>query len=367
MESRRLGMLVALALTVSVVAVGAGYISGGGSGEAPEGEPPDDIYTGPEDLNASNGNASSLGWLCGAGATDAYGNYSPDSYADYDYELANESNKNEDGRHINPHMQGQSPKWIREDEFNMSAYVNKGVYTYEVTKYPNKEPTREDLEEAWTLYNKTYESAHENGWFDIDNATEDGYVRTGNHYYNYEYYFTEGQLNPNKPPSLVYYQDPSNETNMILAGVMYEDLRKEGKQIAGPLTVWHYHPHDSLKTKQEDIEYLLNTDFRNMEEVQTYFVEVMGEPIGLEHKEFDFLQDMFDDPEEVKEIFRGENGINANRSSEMIHVWFVDHPEGPFGTGMSVPEESLTEPKKMSEERFKQYLMKKFQEKYGNE
>jgi hypothetical protein len=46
-----------------------------------------------------------------------------------------------------------------------------------------------------------------------------------------------------------------------------------------------------------------------------------------------------------------------DRTAEMMHVWFVEHPEGPFATSMSVPSQVLKEPEKMSEEEFKEYVM----------
>jgi hypothetical protein len=338
MESRRLGVLVALALTVSVVAVGAGYISGGGSGEAPEGEPPDDIYTGPEDLNASNGNASSLGWLCGAGATDAYGNYSPDSYADYDYELANSSDGPTDEWYVNVYEPGEPPEWIPESEFSME---NHSAGTYEVTRYPNAEPTEEDLDAAWRLYNRSFEAAKENGWFEFEEAKEDGYsIEGANRHWgqaeNLSVHTEQNLLNPDAPETLVYYQDPENSDKKMLTGYMYHmplGSDMEGEQVAGPLTVWHYHPLRTATYPDYIKEGLSETD------------------------EIDGSEDLFDmiDSAEFEDV--DEFAKERNRTAEMLHVWFVKHPDGPFATSMSVPETVLKNPEKMDRGEFEEYLV----------
>ena len=31
------------------------------------------------------------------------------------------------------------------------------------------------------------------------------------------------------------------------------------------------------------------------------------------------------------------DGVPSPRSAEMIHVWFLDHPDGPYATNMSLP------------------------------
>lgn len=36
-------------------------------------------------------------------------------------------------------------------------------------------------------------------------------------------------------------------------------------------------------------------------------------------------------------------GVASPRSPEMLHVWLIDRPEGPFATAMRVDEASLPE------------------------
>jgi hypothetical protein len=114
--------------------------------------------------------------LCGGGSTDVYENYSPRSYEDYDYELAKGSDGPTEERYVNVYEPGEPPEWIPESEFSMQ---NHSAGTYEVTRYPNAEPTQEDLEAAWRLYNRSFEAAKENGWFEFDEAVEDGYRMEG--------------------------------------------------------------------------------------------------------------------------------------------------------------------------------------------
>ena len=203
--------------------------------------------------------------------------------------------------------------------------------TYEVTHYPNTEPTAEHINSSWRLYNRTYEAAKRNGWFNYENAVEEDYIdyvlTDGRHHYNTSYYLDGEALNPEKPESLIYYEDPENKSNQILAGVMYQNIKKEGRQIGGPLTIWHYHPITSWK------------------------LERLNEVIRRETKYKSYRQILNDSYENVPED-------RSDRTGMMIHVWFVEHPRGPFGTGMSVPSDSLENPTKMSKDEFEARMMK---------
>ena len=321
------GLIAVLAVS-AIVAGSAGYLylSGGeASGDVPESEIPEDVYTGPEDLNASDGNVSSLDCFCGGGNADAYGNYSPRSYEDYDYELANSSDGPTEERYVNVYEPGEPPKWIPESEFSMK---NHSAGTYEVTRYPNAEPTQQDLEAAWRLYNRSFEAAEENGWFEFRQSTEDNYrqLTAGNiHYINSKFYTDTKELAPNSPESLVYYKDPNNESNKILAGYMYltESVNSEGVQFGGPLTVWHYHP--AQKDDKKSLRSILRSDH-------------------------------------IKKSSDFTNGsMKGDRSREMIHVWFIKNPWGPFATNMGIPKESIKTPKKMGKKEFKNYLMSNYE------
>jgi hypothetical protein len=110
---------------------------------------------------------------------------------------------------------------------------------------------------------------------------------------------------------------------------------EEGEQVAGPLTVWHYHP---MRTANYP-EYINQVVSRRSD------IETTGEV-------FDRIGSNF---ESVSEFSR-----KKDRTAEMMHVWFIEHPEGPFATTMSVPAENLQEPEKMTREQFEKYAMQKF-------
>ncbi len=38
-----------------------------------------------------------------------------------------------------------------------------------------------------------------------------------------------------------------------------------------------------------------------------------------------------------------EKGVKMHRSSEMMHVWLIHHPEGPFATTMRLGKKVLME------------------------
>jgi hypothetical protein len=267
--------------------------------------------------------------LCGGGSTDVYENYSPRSYEDYEYELANNSREPAEERYVNVYEPGEPRNWVPEDSISTEELINTSTGTYEVTRYPGLEPTEEDVEEAWELYNESFEAAKQNKWFNFSEADEDGYSIEGgsNHWVNTQNIsiYTDGTLNPQNPENLVYYQDPNNSDNKILAGYMYRmpvGSYEPGEQIAGPLMVWHYHPMVTGRVPSHINEYV------------------------LESNRFDTIEEAYDS------LGLKNNYSERKRTGEMVHVWFVRHPEGPFGTSMSVPKEYLEKPEKMSKDRF---------------
>lgn len=235
-------------------------------------------------------------------------------------------------RYINKYnLSGKPRSWVLE-EGNVS-FQSPG--TYEVTRYPNSRPTPEHINNSWKLYNRTYEAAEQNGWFEYQNAVEDGYIDhiliDGVHHYNVSYYLDGEQMNPEKPESLIYYEAPQNESNEILAGVMYQNIKKEGRQVGGPLTIWHYHP-------------IVPRRLDHLEEL-----------ISQETKYEDYKQI-------INRVYEKTPNNRLNRTGEMIHVWFVEHPGGPFGTGVSEVRGGLQDPEKMNRSGFKKYMLENFEE-----
>ena len=181
-------------------------------------------------------------------------------------------------------------EWVREKEKEIDLQGN----LYDVNRYTTEDSDGVYLENAWRLYNRTYENAREQGWLDLKKAKQDGFNNTYSvdHYVNTDYYRDDQTLNPSKPEFLMFRKNSTGSN--ILVGVMYmlNDVETEGKQVGGPLTKWHYH---------------------TFEEQKCYY---SGYSISLT----DNCPDQY----------------YSNKSPEMLHVWFVEHPEGVFATDMAV-------------------------------
>ena len=187
--------------------------------------------------------------------------------------------------------------------------LNKAGYhgIVEVSKYVGIPQTPEQKAGADKLYADTLEAVLEKKWYELENAFRDGYIydagRDPIHYPNYEFIFDDEHLNPKKPEYLMVYKTPIGP---VLAGVMYlmGDLESHGPQVGGAETVWHFHDYEGG------------------------YCETFPIPEGhVLHKK----------------LKKGDckKGYLVNRSAEMLHVWFVDRPEGRFASSMSVPLEFL--------------------------
>jgi hypothetical protein len=62
--------------------------------------------------------------------------------------------------------------------------------------------------------------------------------------------------------------------------------------------------------------------------------------------------------EDIRDAWRHPDG--GYRRYEMVHVWFLRHPEGPFASSMEVPRVD-PKPDMMSECEFKTYLMDSYE------
>ena len=100
----------------------------------------------------------------------------------------------------------------------------------------------------------------------------------------------------------MYYGTPQGKK---LSGFMFlaDTPEGHGPQIAGPLSVWHWHVWTRAGCL---LEGLLT--------------------VGVVDKDG-----------------RCERGIKRHRSAEMIHVWLIDHRDGPFATSMSIPPAEFRE------------------------
>jgi hypothetical protein len=172
----------------------------------------------------------------------------------------------------------------------------------EVTRYPGLEPTPAQKKAAEDLIRRCYASAEAHGWFDFARATADGFklkVSDETHYNNVDFLFDNQVLDPDRPEYLMFYDTPGGKA---LVGFMFvpRSNTEEGPQIGGPLTRWHYH--------------------------------TWWKPICLVKGILD-MGPVVDGTCDV--------GSPSYRSPEMMHVWLLNHPQGPFATGMYLSPELL--------------------------
>jgi hypothetical protein len=171
---------------------------------------------------------------------------------------------------------------------------------YELTQYPDQEPTQADKDAANKLIADSFDAVIRNGWLSKEKGLSDGYEKMYGdpvHFVNVEYVFDGETLNPEKPEVLMYYKTKEGD---FLMGVMYLAIGERGPQVAGPLSVWHYHIDRRMCYEQGVL------------------------PIAT-----------------LDEQGNCATGFPNIRSPEMLHVWFFDHPEGKFATKMGLSEELL--------------------------
>ncbi len=190
-----------------------------------------------------------------------------------------------------------SKGWIRESEAPSKPQRSPRMTVWEVTGYaPGTEPSEEQRQAAAELVERCYEAAKRHGWYDIEKGKADGFAQADRrHYRNAEFFFDDRVLDPDSPEHLMYYPMPDGKYE--LAGFMFVVRSRDdsGPQIGGPLTIWHHHV-----TATKDC-------YRG----------------GV-------IQSRFPEDGEC------EGGYRSHRTLEMMHVWLIDHPQGPFATAMTI-------------------------------
>lgn len=198
-------------------------------------------------------------------------------------------------------------RWRSAAELPSRPQRKPKVTLWEVTQYaPGTKPTDQQSMAAADLTTRCLRAAQEHGWEDYETGLADGYElipKDHNHFGKREYVFDDSILDCDRPEFLMYYATPHGRR---LTGFMFYAgaPRAHGPQIGGPLTVWHYH-------------------------VWRHLVCLAGGmlPVGL-----------------AAEDGRCPEGHSpTHRSPEMLHVWFVDHPLGPYATSMQLPPKVLEE------------------------
>ena len=188
-------------------------------------------------------------------------------------------------------------QWNLEKDIDLNE-LKLGMY--ELTQYPNQEPTQTQYDAAAEIIEQSYDVVIRNGWLSKEKAFLDGYEKMFGdpvHYVNKEYVFDGETLNPEKPEVLMYYKTRDGE---YLLGIMFLAIGQRGPQIAGPLSEWHYHIDRKMCYQQGVL------------------------PI-----------------DRVTDDGECGSGFHNIRSPEMLHVWFFDHPDGRFATTMWLSEDQL--------------------------
>jgi hypothetical protein len=187
---------------------------------------------------------------------------------------------------------------------------------YEFSNFPpDVAPTEEEKQAAKEFKIRTYLHAKKSGWFDFKEGIKSGYHILDDldplHYMNREYVADGLELNPEKPEALMYYP---TKKGIMLAGAMFltNGVNSNAKQLGGNLTRWHVH----------------------------------------KWSDNDFCWD-YTLPKGIDVNCDGENEVISKFTPPMLHVWFVDHPEGPFSSDMCLPIDVLGE-----EGTVEEYLIK---------
>lgn len=190
-------------------------------------------------------------------------------------------------------------QWLPESTLTAPEYR-----IIEVSRYhPNCPPTPQQIAAADEFVVRTFLTARQKGWFDFEKATKDGFAphkpdaTVSIHFVNTANSLDDRMLDPEHPEYLMFYDTPEG---MLLVGVMYfvRTPEERGPQIAGPLTVWHYHQY---------------ADPACIHEMQMSSAKETANGIRCEQGKFAGYQ-----------------------SPEMLHVWFVDHPDGAYATSMGL-------------------------------
>ena len=175
---------------------------------------------------------------------------------------------------------------------------------WEASRFPpDTLPSPAQRQAADDFRERCYQAAVRNGWLDFRKGLADGYklqFKDRRHYANWEFMQDGRVLDPDRPEFLMYYGTPQGKK---LAGFMFytDQPLDRGPQIAGPLTIWHWHVWNR---KACMLQGLLTVGYAD------------------------------DD-------CSCQDGDATQRSPEMMHVWLIDYRGGPFATSMSIEPEAF--------------------------
>jgi uncharacterized membrane protein len=160
-----------------------------------------------------------------------------------------------------------------------------------------------EAQRAWAdeFVQRSLDAARRHGWYDFEKAKADGFVpQWGDreHYYNRDFLFDDKILDPDRPEFLMYMDTPRGK---LLTGYMYyaRSLDEKGPQPGGAITAWHLHDWAPRGYCAE----------------QGLLVVARPDPPGT-----------------------CASGTFVTRSGEMLHVFFIEHPLGPYADAMVFPD-----------------------------
>lgn len=199
---------------------------------------------------------------------------------------------------------GGKQTWVRESSLPKEPQKKPRMVIYEVSQYPpGTRPTPLQIQLARDLVDRCFEAAKRNGWFQFKNGLEQGYrllFGDKRHYVKPAFVFDNAMLDCDRPEFLMYYDTPRGKG---LAGLMFyaDTATGWGAQVAGPLTIWHYHVWAPTQCLRRQLLLVGTAD----------------------------------------ENGRCASGVPMHRSPEMVHVWFIDRPKGPFASSMHLKDEEI--------------------------
>jgi hypothetical protein len=199
---------------------------------------------------------------------------------------------------------GGERTWVPEKIRQPKAQQRPIMVINEVTEFaPGTEATPAQERAAQALVDECFEAAKRHRWFQFKNGIDNGFeLLHGDrrHFYKREFVLDDATLDCDRPEFLMYYE---TEKGMALAGFMFYVAKPlaRGPQIGGPLTIWHYHVWAPVQCLVENL----------------------------------LLVGQADDEGRCTE---GEPG---HLSPEILHVWLMERPLGPFTTSMYLPKEEL--------------------------
>jgi len=202
-------------------------------------------------------------------------------------------------------------RWIRESEIPETPQKSPKMVVWEVSRYsPGTPPTLEQQHATTDLIERSFEAALKHGWADEKKGLADGYYLIGKHgheklhYRNDAYVLDDRLLDPDHPEFLMY-AGPDGARELVAFMFMARMRTEWGPQVGGALTLWHFHA----------------------------FARMQCVIKGMIPKGF------VDDPRDCS----GRGGTVVHRTPEMMHVWLIPRPGGPFATDMVLDESGLSE------------------------